>query len=97
MFCASVASDDQAIIRGRFDLERLQENLRTSNGGNYGSNGVDAKTNALLCGVVALLLAYQIFGATETPSSALAFLQYVLIAGCLIGLTGAIIKINKPN
>jgi hypothetical protein len=48
------------------------------------------KVMAVLCGAVASWLIYQMATATESPSMALAVLQYVCIAGCLLGFVGAV-------
>lgn len=54
-------------------------------GGNWG-------LMALMNGAVAVWLIYTIVTATEAPSRALMVLQYALLAGCLIGLGGAVYK-----
>jgi len=46
----------------------------------------------LMSGAAAALLIYQIAGATEAPSQALAVLQYCLLAGALLGLVGSLVK-----
>jgi hypothetical protein len=43
-----------------------------------------------VCGAAAAWLVYSTVTATEGPSTALAVLQYILIAGCLVGLAGAL-------
>jgi hypothetical protein len=48
------------------------------------------KVTAGLCGAAAAWLIYSTATATESPSTALAVLQYILIAGCVIGLVGAV-------
>jgi len=48
---------------------------------------------ALLYAVGAGLLIYNIAGATEAPSRTLMVMQYVFLAGCLIGLAGAVYKL----
>ena len=52
--------------------------------------GNNPKIAALLSGAVAAWLIYSMATATETPSTALAVLQYVLIAAALLGLVGAV-------
>jgi hypothetical protein len=48
------------------------------------------KIAAPVCAAVAAWLIYSMATATERPSTALAVLQYALIAGALIGLVGAL-------
>jgi hypothetical protein len=50
---------------------------------------------AAVCVAVAAWLIYNVTTATESPSSGLAILQYVLIAGALVGLLGAVRQIMK--
>jgi hypothetical protein len=45
----------------------------------------------LMSGVTSALLIYEIAGATEAPSRALAILQYGLLACALIGLVGSVV------
>ncbi len=52
--------------------------------------GNNPKVMALVTGAAALWLIYSVATDTETPSTALAVLQYVLIAGTLIGFVGAV-------
>ena len=42
-----------------------------------------------------VLIGYNILSATESPSTALATLQYVVLAACTIGLVGALMKMAK--
>ena len=55
------------------------------------------KVMAVVSAAVATWLIYSMASATESPSPALAMLQYVLIAGALIGLAGAVLKMTKPD
>lgn len=55
--------------------------------------GKNPKVNALLTGVAAAWLIYSIATATESPSTALAVLQYVIIIGCVIGFIGSVKQI----
>jgi len=51
------------------------------------------KVMAVVTGIAAAWLIYGVATDAETPSSALAWLQYLLIAGCLIGFFGALKQI----
>lgn len=57
--------------------------------------GKNPKVNALLLGALAAWQIYSMATATESPSTALAVLQYVIIAGCLIGFVGSLIQITS--
>ena len=63
--------------------------------------GNNPKVAALLSGAAAVWLIYSMATATEHPSTALAVLQYILIAAALIGLVGAVKRIlsekSKPE
>ena len=48
------------------------------------------KLMALLSGVAAAYLIYSVAAATEGPSSALAILQYLLLAAALVGFVGSV-------
>jgi hypothetical protein len=48
------------------------------------------KIQAMLTGVAATWLIYDMTTAREAPSMALAVLQYVILAGCIIGFIGAV-------
>ena len=48
------------------------------------------KIQALLTGVAGAWLAYDMATARETPSMALSVLQWVILAGCIIGFFGAV-------
>ena len=45
----------------------------------------------LMSGVTSAVLIYEIMGATEAPSRALAVVQYALLACGLIGLVGSFV------
>jgi len=49
---------------------------------------------APVCGLVGAYLIYDLATARETPSTALFALQLVLIAGCVVGLVGALAKLK---
>lgn len=48
------------------------------------------KVQALLTGAAGAWLAYDMATARETPSMALSVLQWVILAGCVIGFVGAV-------
>jgi hypothetical protein len=48
------------------------------------------KIQALLTGLAATWLIYDMSTARETPSMALSVLQWVILAGCVIGFVGAV-------
>jgi hypothetical protein len=48
---------------------------------------------ALLNGAVSAWLIYDMATAAEAPSPALKILQYVILAGCLVGLVAALSKL----
>ena len=50
---------------------------------------------AALMAVLAAWQIYDIATATEAPSTALLVLQYVLLAGLLVGLAGAVMLLAK--
>jgi hypothetical protein len=52
---------------------------------------------APVCAAVAAWLIYSMATATERPSTVLAVLQYVLIAGALIGLAGALRQLLRER
>ena len=52
---------------------------------------------ALLCGAVAAWIIYDLSTATETPRQAVMIMEYVFLAGVLIGLIGAVIKLASPK
>lgn len=58
---------------------------------------MSARTSAIVSGFGAVLMGFMIFSAEEAPSTALATLQYILFAGCLIGLVGALMKMGKEG
>ena len=47
------------------------------------------KVQALLTGVAGAWLAYDMATARESPSTALSVLQWIILAGCVIGFIGA--------
>lgn len=49
-----------------------------------------AGKSAALSALALVLVGYHILSATESPSTALATLQYVLLAACVIGLVGSL-------
>jgi hypothetical protein len=66
------------------------ENARGKSGGNWGKL-------ALMNGAVAAWLIYDMSTAVEGPSRAVAILQYVLLAGALIGLALALVKLMSAK
>lgn len=42
-----------------------------------------------------VVMAWLIFSADEEPSAALATIQYVAVAACLLGLVGALVKMGR--
>ena len=65
----------------------MSENPQTTKkGGNWG-------VRALITGAVAAWLVYDIATATEEPSRAVMILQYVLLAGTLIGFAGSLAQL----
>ncbi|QCK84884.1 hypothetical protein E8L99_03345 [Phreatobacter aquaticus] len=52
---------------------------------------------ALMSGATSALLLYQIFGATEAPSTALKVMQYGLLALALFALIGALVKMMNAR
>jgi len=59
--------------------------------------GNNPKVNALLSGAVGAWLIYSMATERESPSLALAVLQYVLIAGCLVGLVSALRQMRSQQ
>jgi hypothetical protein len=53
-----------------------------------------AKT-AIFSGIAIVLAGYSILSANESPSSALAALQYVLLAAGVVGLIGSLVKMGR--
>jgi hypothetical protein len=51
----------------------------------------------LMSGLTSAVLIYEITGATEAPSQALALLQYALLAGALIGLAGSLLMYARER
>ena len=56
---------------------------------------MSSRKSAVVSLIGLVLMAYLIFSADETPSTALRTLQYVAVAACLLGLVGALVKIAK--
>ena len=52
---------------------------------------------ALITGAVAVWIIYDIATATEAPSQAVMILQYVLLAGALIGFAGSLAKLMSAK
>jgi membrane protein DedA with SNARE-associated domain len=44
-----------------------------------------------------VLMGWLIFSTDEAPSTALATIQYVAIAACLIGLVGSLVKMRRGS
>lgn len=55
----------------------------------------DPRISALICGVVAAWLAYQIFFAAEAPGTFLAVMQWTFFAIALAGLGVAVARIVR--
>jgi hypothetical protein len=51
--------------------------------------------SAALSAVAIVLLGYMILSADERPSTALATLQYVLLAAAAVGLIGSLVKMGR--
>jgi hypothetical protein len=51
--------------------------------------------SAIMSAVGVVLIGYLIFSASESPSPALATLQYILLAAAIIGLIGSLAKIGR--
>lgn len=51
--------------------------------------------SAIVSAIGVVLMAYLIFSANESPSPALATLQYILLAAGLVGLIGSLAKIGR--
>jgi len=45
--------------------------------------------------VAVVLLGYMILSRSEQPSTALAALQYILLAAAIIGLVGSLVKMGR--
>jgi hypothetical protein len=50
---------------------------------------------AAMSAVAIVLIGYNILSSNESPSPALATLQYVLLLAAAIGLVGSIVKMNR--
>lgn len=55
------------------------------------------KVIAVLSGVVAIYLAFSIFGASEAPSSALSAMNWLFLVLALVACIGSIYKIMKGS
>lgn len=55
------------------------------------------KVAAALTAIVGLWQLYSIFSATESPSTALAVLQWVIVAGCAAGFIGAVRQLSSQG
>jgi hypothetical protein len=71
----------------------VSENPGNTSGGKSGNWG----KLALMNGAVAAWLLYDIATATEAPSRAVMILQYVFLAGTLIGLAGSLAKLMSAK
>jgi hypothetical protein len=71
----------------------VSENPGKTSGGKSGNWG----KLALMNGAVAAWLLYDIATATEAPSRAVMILQYVFLAGTLIGLAGSLAKLMSAK
>jgi hypothetical protein len=63
-------------------------------------NDKKTKNSGVMIVAFAAVAAWQIYDmatATETPSRALAVLQYVLLAGLLIGFVGAVLNFLRSQ
>lgn len=58
---------------------------------------MNPKTSAIVSAVGLVLIGWLILSADEAPSTALATIQYVAIAACLLGLVGALFKMRKGS
>lgn len=66
----------------------------------WGVNDKRTKNSGVMIVAFAAVAAWQIYDmatATETPSRALAVLQYVLLAGLLIGLIGSLLNFVRSE
>ncbi|MBN9036888.1 MAG: hypothetical protein J0H53_12520 [Rhizobiales bacterium] len=55
------------------------------------------KTSAIVSAVAVVLIGYSILSADESPSTALATLQYILLAAAVVGLVGSLMKMEKEG
>lgn len=65
-------------------FDHVEDNLKMSPG-----------KSAIMSAVGVALMGYLIFSASESPSPALATLQYILLAAGLVGLIGSLAKIGR--
>jgi hypothetical protein len=50
---------------------------------------------AIISGIAIVVIGYSILSANESPSSALAVLQYALLAAGVVGLIGSLVKMGR--
>ena len=55
------------------------------------------KTSAIVSAIAVVLIGYSILSANEAPSTALATLQYILLALGVVGLVGSLMKLGKEG
>lgn len=68
--------------------------------GDLGVNDKKTKNSGVMIAAFAAVAAWQIYDmstTTESPSRALAILQYVLLAGLLLGLVGAVLNFLRSQ
>ena len=51
----------------------------------------------MVSAVAVVLIGYSILSADESPSTALATLQYILLAAAVVGLVGSLMKMGKEG
>ena len=55
------------------------------------------RISAIVCGLVALWLGYQLFFTTEAPSQVLAFMQWLFFFFAIAGLLAAIVRLVRER
>jgi hypothetical protein len=55
------------------------------------------KTSAIVSAVAVVLIGYSILSADESPSTALATLEYIFLALAAVGLVGSLMKMGKEG
>jgi hypothetical protein len=55
------------------------------------------RVSALICGLVAVWLGYQIFFAAEAPSQVLAFMQWLFFICAIAGLAAAVVRLVRER
>lgn len=55
------------------------------------------RISAIICGLVALWLGYQIFFAAESPSQMLAFMQWLFLLFATAGFVVAVVRIVRER